>query len=819
MNIEVKADGVIEKSIDWAGKKLTLQTGKVAKQADGAILAQMGDTVVLVSVVFDKKPSENKGFFPLSVTYKEMFSSAGKIPGGFIKRETKPSDKEVLISRLIDRSVRPMFSKGFEHEVQVIANVISYDPNNDPAVLSMVGVSAALAISSIPLKGIVGAARIGFINEAVVINPTAEELKRSKLDLVISGEKNRVGMVESSALEFAEESIISCIKQGLSAFDPVIDMINDLKAQVGVEEFSYSQNVVNDSENLSNELSKQYGQDIESNLTFTTKRERNKAFSLLESKIIAEMKASGSDIKDEIVTDALNKAQEKSMRSNILNGNGRIAGRGSEQIREISSEVGLLPRTHGSALFTRGETQALAVITLGTTEDEQVVDGISGDARENFFLHYSFPPYSVGECGALRAPGRREIGHGCLASKALKSIMPKQSVFPYTVRINSEVTESNGSSSQATICSSVLSLMDAGVPIKSMVAGIAMGLIKEGGDYVILSDISGEEDQIGDMDFKVAGTEKGITALQMDSKINIELNILLEALVQAKAGRLSILQKMSAVLSKARDKVSEYAPIIDTLKINRDGIKDLIGPGGRVIREICETTGAKINVGDDGDVNIAAPNQSKMNAALELIKKAIGMDIEIGGKFDGKVVKIISAGIFVSFGDSTKDGFVHISEIAEGHVDNIYDHIEEGQKVKVVVLNIESGKIRLSIKRFDESSETIKAEARNNSDRSSSVKPRYDRGYRGGDRSNNRRDGNSGGGSFNRRDGSSGGSFNRRDGSSGGGNFNRRDSSGGGSFNRKEDVGNFSRRDRDQDASKRKPSGNSRVTSERKYFN
>jgi len=696
MNAQL-SEKVFSRTIDWFGKELTLESGKLARQADGSVLVRMGETIVLTTVVFSKEQVVNEGFFPLSVHYREMFSAAGKIPGGFMKREGKPSDTEILISRLIDRSVRPIFAKDFCHEVQVVSTVLSYEPNYDPAILGILGASAAIAISGLPMINPVGAVKLSMKGENVIVNPTISELKDSHLDLVLAGCNGSVIMLESASKEVSEESLLVALDVGMKALAPVIEVISDMQKHVGKTGVNFHP-VVNHDEHVQS-LVRTYGASILEGLNIGSKKARTSHFMHLKAKVMADLAEKHS--KEEL-SKAFSEALSHTMRSSILKEGLRLGGRSSDTIRNITCEVGMLPRTHGSALFTRGDTQALATVTLGTSEDEQVVDSMSGDARESFLLQYAFPPYAVGESGAFRGPGRREVGHGRLALKAVSSVMPKKSEFPYTVRVVSEITESDGSSSQATICAAILSLMDAGVPVREMVAGIAMGLIKEDNNHVVLSDISGEEDGFGDMDLKVAGTKKGITALQMGSSVfGISVEIIGQVLAQGKTGRMHILSEMSKALSAPRNHLSPYAPLMQTVTIKKEEIRDLIGPGGRSIKDICEKTKAKINVSDDGLVQVSAPNKESMNAALESIKSVTGEGVKIGAVYSGKIVKIIDSGVFVNFA-GPKDGFVHISEIANERISSIYDYVSEGDVSKFVVIGVDKGRVRLSMKAVNE---------------------------------------------------------------------------------------------------------------------
>lgn len=696
-----------ERSIDLQGKKLIFQTGKVAKQADGAVLASMGETVILSTVVVSRFPSESQGFAPLSVSYREMFSAAGKIPGGFVKREGKMSDHEVLVSRLIDRSIRPLIAKDFNYEIQVISTVLSYDPACDPVAVAMLSASAAIAMSGVPIKEVVASTRIGMVDDLLIVNPSAEQLRSSKVDMVLTGGSKDVFMLEGSARELSEEKLADLLRKGSEIISPIIGLIEELRDLAG-KKLNYSKVEASSKEDS---ILSSYEAEIVKGFEIGSKVARAEYFSALKSKIMQKFDGAS----DAEISSALIQAMHKLARASILNSGKRFGGRGLNEIREISSEVGLLPRTHGSSLFTRGDTQALASVTLGTAEDEQVVDGIYGDLRESFLLHYMFPPYSTGECGVIRAPGRREIGHGRLALKAVHPVMPEKAKFPYTVRVVAEITESDGSSSQATICATILALMDAGVPIRSMVSGIAMGLIKEGDKVAILSDIAADEDYLGDMDFKVAGTEAGITAIQMDSKIGgISADILEKALLQSKEGRLHILSQMQKTISTPRVDLSAYAPVITVITIAKADIKSLIGPGGKVIKDICEKSGSKISVSDSGEVQIGSPNADLLKLALKLIKGVTGEEAEVGAKFEGRVVKIIDSGIFVNYSGS-KDGFVHISEISDTRVFDISEHVQEGDTVPVTVIGFDKGRVRLSIKACDDHSGYLR---KNNAGRS-----------------------------------------------------------------------------------------------------
>ncbi|QEK39492.1 polyribonucleotide nucleotidyltransferase [Candidatus Sneabacter namystus] len=691
-----KKTGLYEKSLQFGSGTLVLQSGKIAKQSDGAILATVGDTVVLNTVVLGKEPLASCNFLPLSVHYREMFSAAGKFPGGFLKREGKISDREVLISRLIDRALRPMFEDHFFHEVQIISHVLSYDPNFDPAMIAMVGASAALSISGAPLVGISGAVRVAKLDKEVIVNPSIQQIKASDVNLVVSATHREIVMIESEAKEVKEDDLSSLLKTAMDSIAHIVDCMEEMKKEIG-KEFIWRSNTVQDVERVN--LAQAFEHRVQEGLNISCKYERVGYFELLSREILEKCQdddVSLSDVKKDV-----EKLLKSIMRDNVIEGRGRIGGRNNTEIREIECESGIFPRTHGSALFTRGDTQVIATVTLGTEDDGQIIGNVIDDYRESFMLHYSFPPFAAGECGALRAPGRREIGHGQLARKAINAVMPSKEQFPYTVRVCADVTESDGSSSQATICAGILSLMDAGVPIKSMIAGIAMGMVQEKDKLAILSDIAHEEDSFGDIDFKVAGSVEGVTALQLDSKLPcLTLDTLITALSQAKDGRLHILSKMKNTISVPREKLSRYAPSFHTLNIAKDSIKDLIGPGGKVIRDICEKTGAKINVNDDGVVTVAAVDAAAVEKAILMIRGVTGASAEIGTKFEGRIVKIIDSGIFVDCGMG-KDAFVHISEVSHSTVNDLRDCFSEGEKVNMVVIGEDRGRVRFSIKDYD----------------------------------------------------------------------------------------------------------------------
>jgi polyribonucleotide nucleotidyltransferase len=683
------------KELDWGGRKLILETGKIARQADGAVLVTYGETVVLCTAVGVRTQKPGQDFFPLTVNYQEKTFAAGKIPGGFFKREGRPSEKEVLTSRLIDRPIRPLFPKGFRNEVQVVATVLSHDLENDPDVVAMIGCSAALTISGIPFFGPVAAARVGFIDGAYVINPIPEDLKKSKLDLVVAGTSEGVLMIESEAQELTEDEMLGAVTFGHTAFQPVIDLIISL-AEVAAKEPWALPETPEAEKALAARVDALARADLAAAYTETKKQVRQEKVGAAKKAAAAALTAEGLDA--DKAKGLFKELEADIVRNSILDTGLRIDGRDTKTVRQIIAEVGVLPRAHGSALFTRGETQALCVATLGTAQDEQLIDALEGEYRENFMLHYNFPPYSVGEAGRMGSPGRREIGHGKLAWRAIHPLLPGKDKFPYTMRVVSEITESNGSSSMATVCGTSLSLMDAGVPLIRPVAGIAMGLIKEDRGFAVLSDILGDEDHLGDMDFKVAGTELGITSLQMDIKItSITPEIMKVALDQAKGGRLHILGEMAKALTSGRSDVAATAPKITVIQVPKEKIRDIIGTGGKVIREIVENTGAKIDIEDDGTVKIAATDDAKAQAAIKWIKGIIA-EAEIGVIYDGKVVKTAEFGAFVNFLGS-KDGLVHISELQQGRVNKTTDVVNQGDAVKVKVIGFDDrGKVKLSMR-------------------------------------------------------------------------------------------------------------------------
>ena len=689
--------------IEWGGRPLKLETGRIARQADGAVLATYGETSVLATVVAEKTPRPGLDFFPLTVNYQEKTYAAGKIPGGYFKREGRPSEKETLVSRLIDRPIRPLFDKAFKCETQVIATVLSHDLENDPDIVAMVAVSAALAIANLPFKGPVGGARVGLVEGAYVLNPAIDEMEDSKLDLVVAGTKDAVLMVESEAKELSEDDMLGAVMFGHREFQPVIDMIGRLAEKAAKPARTVEPVDISD---IVEAVRAEVGEDLKAAYSIVDKMERRDAVDAAREKAMAalcpEDKAEAGECDPGKVSAAFKTLEKEIVRGQILETGTRIDGRKLDQVRPITSQVGILPRTHGSALFTRGETQALVVTTLGTGEDEQFIDALEGTYRENFLLHYNFPPFSVGETGRVGFTGRREIGHGKLAWRALHAVMPDSSEFPYTIRVVSEITESNGSSSMATVCGTSLSLMDAGVPIKRPVSGIAMGLILEGEKFAVLSDILGDEDHLGDMDFKVAGTEEGITSLQMDIKVTgITEEIMRTALDQARGGRAHILSRMQEALTEARPELTEHAPRIEVMNIPVAKIRDVIGAGGKVIREIVEKTGAKINVADDGTIKIASADKKAITAAKDWIT-SLTAEPEVGMIYDGKVVKVVDFGAFVNF-FGPKDGLVHISELADHRVAKVTDVIKEGDTVKVKLLSIDPrGKVRLSMKAVDQ---------------------------------------------------------------------------------------------------------------------
>jgi polyribonucleotide nucleotidyltransferase len=688
--------------LDWGGRKLVLETGKIARQADGAVVATYGESKVLATVVAAKEPREGVDFLPLTVDYQEKFYAAGRIPGGYFKREGRPTEKETLVSRLIDRPVRPLFADGWRNETQVIVTTLSHDLENDPDILALIASSAALTLSGAPFMGPIGAARVGFINNEYVLNPVLDEMPESHLDLVVAGTQDAVLMVESEAKELSEDVMLGAVMFGHRHFQPVIDAIIKLAEKAAKEPRELK---VVDNAALEKEMLGLIEQDLRAAYAVPDKMARHKATDAAKAKVVAHFCPEGAEnppYAKQQVAGVFKELEAKIVRWNILDTGKRIDGRDVKTVRPIVSEVGVLPRAHGSALFTRGETQALVIATLGTGEDEQWIDALQGTYKETFLLHYNFPPFSVGETGRMGGPRRREIGHGKLAWRAIHPILPLNHEFPYTIRVVSEITESNGSSSMATVCGSSLALMDAGVPLKRPTAGIAMGLILEDKRYAVLSDILGDEDHLGDMDFKVAGTERGVTSLQMDIKIaGITEEIMHVALGQAKEGRLHILGEMAKALTSARAELGEHAPRIEVFSIPTDKIREVIGTGGKVIREIVEKTGAKIDISDDGTVKVASANGDAMKAAINWIK-SIASEPEIGHVYEGTVVKVMDFGAFVNF-FGAKDGLVHISQLAPRRVQKVTDVVKEGDKVKVKLLGFdERGKVRLSMKVVDQ---------------------------------------------------------------------------------------------------------------------
>jgi polyribonucleotide nucleotidyltransferase len=689
---------IFRKEVMWGGRRLILETGKIARQADGAVMATYGETTVLCTAVASRSAKPGQDFFPLTVNYQEKTFAAGKIPGGFFKREGRPSEKETLVSRLIDRPIRPLFAPGFLNETQVVCTVLSHDLENDPDIVALVGASAALTLSGIPFFGPIAGARVGYIDGQYVINPKIEDLPKSSLDLVVAGTVEGVLMVESEAKELSEEIMLGAVMFGHKGFQPVIQAIIEL-AEAAAKEPWPLPTKSEKYDSIKSQLKAGWWDDLGSAYAETSKQARSNKLDAAKKRITETF----TDPNDSALAMKLFKDLEKDIvRGAILKTGKRIDGRDTKTVRQIVSEVGLLPRAHGSALFTRGETQGLVVTTLGTGQDEQIIDALDGEFRSNFMLHYNFPPYSTGEAKRMGSPGRREIGHGKLAWRAVRPLLPSKEAFPYTIRVVSEITESNGSSSMATVCGASLSLMDAGVPLKSPVAGIAMGLIKEADGFAVLSDILGDEDHLGDMDFKVAGTQGGVTALQMDIKItSITEEIMKIALGQAKDGRLHILGEMAKALTGAREGVSSNAPRITTLTIPKDKIREVIGSGGKVIREICETTGAKIDIEDDGTIKVAAVDETAAKAAIDWIRGIVA-EPEIGVIYNGKVVKVVDFGAFVNF-LGAKDGLVHISELSPQRVGKVADVVKMGDPVKVKVLGFDDrGKVKLSMKQVDQ---------------------------------------------------------------------------------------------------------------------
>ncbi|MCC8417546.1 MAG: polyribonucleotide nucleotidyltransferase [Rickettsia endosymbiont of Bryobia graminum] len=686
----------ISRKIELDGKIIELSTGKIANQADGAVMAKMGDSVVLCTAVSAKETKEGIGFFPLTIHYKEMAFAAGKIPGGFFKREGKSSDKEVLVSRLIDRPIRPLFHRAFLNETQVICTVLSYDPECSTDILAIIGASAALSLSGAPYQDIVAASKVGLIEDKFILNPSFTQLKNSRLDLVVAGTKTSVMMVESEAHLLSEELMLDAIEFGHKALHPIIEMIEDLTKEAGKPKLQFTDLYPT---TLKDQIKDLVESDIKQAFSIKTKQERYIAIKQIAKKVLEHF---AEDITNNNFTKAqiefaLHDVESKILRNDVLNNNLRIDGRKPNEIRNIECEVSILPKTHGSSLFSRGETQSLVTTTLGTAQDEQVIDSIDGDYKEHFMLNYIFPPYSVGEATPVRAPGRRETGHSKLAWRALNPVLPTKEEFPYTMRVVSEITACNGSSSMATVCGGSMALMNAGVPLKAPIAGIVMGLIKEAEQFVILSDIMGDEDALGDMDFKVAGSRNGITALQMDIKVaGVTIQIMKDALNQARDGRIHILEQMDKAINKVNDNISKYAPAIHNFKIDKNKIRDVIGAGGKVIREICETTGAKIDISDDGNVSVSAIGKDKIDMAISKIKNIV-TEPEIGGIFNGKVVKILDSGAFINY-SGNRDGFVHISEIAKDRIESVASALKLGDTVTVKLIGFDKGKAKLTIK-------------------------------------------------------------------------------------------------------------------------
>ena len=692
----------VKKSVQYGDHTLTLETGKIARQASGAIIASLGETSVMVTVVGKKNVQPGQDFFPLTVNYQERTYSAGKIPGGFFKREGRPSEKETLTCRLIDRPLRPLFPKGFLNEVQVIATVMALDPAIDPDIPAMIGASAALAISGIPFNGPIGGARVGYIDGEYVLNPSKEQLESSELDLVVAGTESAVLMVESEASELSEEVMLGSVMFGHDKLQAAITLVKELKAEVGKEAWDWSAPEKDPA--IFDAVKAKALSGIEAAYKISDKLARQDALANVRNTTLETLALENDELPVDEITGAFAKIEKELVRGRIIAGEPRIDGRDTATVRKVTVETTVLPRVHGSALFTRGETQAVVVATLGAERDAQMIDAVEGEYRDRFMLHYNFPPFCVGETGFVGSPKRREIGHGKLAKRGIAAVMPSAEDFPYVVRVVSEITESNGSSSMASVCGTSLALMDAGVPIKAPVAGIAMGLIKEDNGYAVLTDILGDEDHLGDMDFKVAGTAKGITALQMDIKIEgINEEIMTTALSQARDGRLTILETMNANLASHREEMSEFAPRIITIKINSDKIRDVIGKGGATIRALTEETGAVIDIDDDGTVRIFS---SDLNAGQDALRRIedITADVEVGRIYEGRVAKLMDFGAFVTILPG-KDGLVHISQISDERVENVSDKLSEGDTIQVKVLEVDrQGRIRLSMKAVNEES-------------------------------------------------------------------------------------------------------------------
>ena len=684
---------IVKKEIDWAGKKLSIETGKIARQADGAVILRCGDTVILSTAVASKKANPDTDFFPLTVNYQEKYYAAGKIPGGYFKREARPTESETLISRLIDRPIRPLFPDQFRNETQILTTVISYDKECDPDVLAVIASSAALSISGLPFQGPVAASKVGMIDGQFVLNPSKENVKNSKLELVVAGTQEAVLMVESEASGLTEEQMLEAVKFGHASFIPVINMINELSKEASKEKWQIE---IKDYKDLKSKISSE----VKDRLTkaFLEKDKKTRSSMIGEAKEKVEKLFEGDETYTKVeIMDQLKSLEKDIVRTKILKEQSRIDGRKLDEVRDIVCEVGIIPRAHGSALFTRGETQAIVATTLGTTDDDQRFESLDGMQRSKFMLHYNFPPFSVGEVGRVGGTGRREIGHGKLAWRAINQSLPKHEDFPYTIRIVSDITESNGSSSMATVCGSSMALMHAGVPIEKPIAGIAMGLIKEGDEFSVLSDILGDEDHLGDMDFKVAGSADGVTSLQMDIKINgITFEIMEKALAQAKQGRLHILNEMAKAIGESNKELSQYTPRMETIQVDKKDIATVIGKGGANIREIVEKSGAKVDINDDGKVTVSAADQETRDKAIQMINSLIEKP-EVGKIYTGKVVKIMDFGAFVNF-LGKQDGLVHISQLAAKRVEKVSDVVKEGDEVNVKVIGFDRGKVKLSIK-------------------------------------------------------------------------------------------------------------------------
>ncbi len=693
---------IVKKEMEWGDETLTLETGRVARQADGSVIATLGETSVLAAVTYAREPKPGQDFFPLTVHYQEKYYAAGKVPGGFFKREARPTEKETLTARLIDRPIRPLFVEGFKNEVLVMCTVLSHDLVNDPDIVAMIAASAALTLSGVPFRGPIAGCRVGYANGEYILNPEVDDMQNlrdnpeQRLELIVAGTRDAVMMVESEAYELSEDEMLGAVQFGHEQLKPVIDMIVDLAEEAAKEPFDFTPP---DYSALYEKIKKLAEEDMRKAFAIREKQERQKAIAAVREKVKEQL--TEEEQEDPNLGAAFKKLESEILRGEIVNGGKRIDGRDLTTVRPIDSTVGLLPRTHGSALFTRGETQALVITTLGTGDDEQIIDALHGNFRSNFLLHYNFPPYSVGEVGRVGPPGRREIGHGKLAWRALQAVLPPATDFPYTIRLVSEITESNGSSSMATVCGSSLSMMDAGVPLKKAVAGIAMGLILEGEKFAVLTDILGDEDHLGDMDFKVAGTEDGITSLQMDIKVaGITPEIMKTALSQAKDARQHILGEMNKAISGASE-FSEHAPRIETMQIPTDKIREVIGSGGKVIREIVEVSGAKVDINDDGIIKIASPNQEAIQKAHDMINEIVA-EPEEGKIYKGKVVKIVDFGAFVNF-FGKRDGLVHVSQIENRRLNHPSDVLKEGQEVWVKLLGFDDrGKVRLGMKMVDQ---------------------------------------------------------------------------------------------------------------------